>query len=121
MNGTPDFTEGASRAINNFNNELWEKFQVSERFKVDGPKGETPTSRKQDTIEWLETLMDEVAHYYYRAGAWQGRREFLKMQKKAGVKNRKKNISRDDWKLVVIRRFGKAKKKYNDQDPPWPP
>ena len=119
MEAKPGFTEGASRAINKFINELWETFPLSERFEVDGPDGERPTDRKQDTIEWLEALMDEVARYYYRAGAWRGTRELLKMQKATGVKNRTKNISRRDWKRAVQRKFGKAEAEYSDQDPPW--
>ncbi len=103
MNGTPSSREqarkeGASQAINNFNNELWETFRLSERFRVERPDGNNPTERKQDTIKRLEALM----LYCYREGAWRGTRELLKMQKEAGV-----DISRRDWKRAVRERFGK--------------
>lgn len=113
------FAEGASRAINKFINELWETFPIEETFGVDGPGGERPTDRKQDTIERLEDLMDQVARYYYKAGAWRGARELLKMQKRVGVKNRTKGIARRDWKRVVQEKFGKAEEEFSVQDPPW--
>lgn len=119
MGAKPGFAEGASRAINKFINELWETFPLAERFDVDGPEGERPTDRKQDTIEWLEELMDEVARYYYKAGAWRGTRELLKMQKEAGVRNRTKGIPRREWKGAVQRKFGAAEAEYTVQDPPW--
>ena len=119
MGEKPGFVEGASRAINKFINDLWETFELSERFDVDGPHGERPTDRKQDTIEWLEELMDDVARHYYKAGARRGARELLKMQKEAGVKNRTKGIPRRDWKRAVERTFGEAEEEFSVQAPPW--
>ena len=119
MGGRSGFAEGASRAINKFVNELWDRFELTDRFDVDGPEGERPTDRKEDTIEWLEELMDEVARHYYKAGAWRGARELLKMQKDMGVKNRTKGIRRGDWKRAVRSKFAQAEEEYSVQDPPW--
>ena len=119
MGSKPGFTEGASRAINKFVNQLWERFELADRFEVDGPEGDRPTDRKEDTIEWLEELMDEVARHFYKAGAWRGARELLKMQRDAGVKNTTKGIRRRDWKRGVRSKFAQAEEEYSVQDPPW--
>ena len=119
MEKKPGFEEGASRAINKFVNDLWEIFELAEKFDVDGPDGERPVEKKQDTIEWLEELMDDVARHYYKAGAWRGVRELLRMQKEADVKNRTRGIRRPDWKRAVWRKFPEAEAEYSVQDPAW--
>ncbi len=111
--------DGASKAINNFISELCQTFNLQETDKEGGQSGSTPTERKEHTIKCLVDLMQDVAEYYYKVGAHVGARELLRMQRDAGVENRRENISRRDWKSTVSHASVEAANKYRDSDEPW--
>ena len=79
------------------------RVELTKRFGVDGPEGETPSERKIDTIEWLREMMDDVSRDYYHEGACQGAKQLLRLQKEA--KGQPTEVVKRIWRTNLMNAF----------------